>query len=322
MSRPPAPPDLYLLSKVSTLYYERDQTQQQIAERLRISRPMVSRLLSEARRRGIVQITILPPQGSRVDLESMLEEKFGLENVHVVPVDPAAGADSRRRQIGAAAAAYLARTLQPNETVGISWGTTLNAMVLSHVPMASVDVRIVQMLGGVGPPDVESYGSALVRRTAQLLHAAPVLLPAPGIVATPAVRDSLRKDAHVRSALRVLDSLTTAYVGLGALATNAVLNDGHSLSRGTRSELLAAGAVGDISLRFFDEHGAPVRTSLDDRVLGITTAQLRKVPRVVAIAGGLDKVDAIAAALGAGIVNVLLTDQSTAQALVDREIKE
>ena len=84
----------------------------------------------------------------------------------------------------------------------------------------------------------------------------------------------------------------------------------------------AAGAVGDISLRFFDEHGAPVRTSLDDRVLGITTAQLRKVPRVVAIAGGLDKVDAIAAALGAGIVNVLLTDQSTAQALVDREIKE
>jgi DNA-binding transcriptional regulator LsrR (DeoR family) len=319
MSRPPALPDLYLLSKVSTLYYERDQTQQEIAERLRISRPMVSRLLSEARRRGIVQISILPPPGARVELESALEEKYGLENVQVVPVDPATNPEGRRRQIGASAAAYLARTLQPKDTLGMSWGSTLSAMVRALAPLASSGVRVVQMLGGVGPPDSDSYGSALVRRTAQLLHASPVLLPAPGIVATSAVRDSLRKDAHVRTALRELDSLTTAFVGLGALATNAVLNDGHSLSRGTRSELLAAGAVGDISMRFFDENGAPVKTSLDDRVLGITTAQLRKVPRVVAIAGGLDKVDAIAAALHAGIVNVLITDQSAAEALARRE---
>jgi DNA-binding transcriptional regulator LsrR (DeoR family) len=280
---------------------------------------MVSRLLTEARRRGIVKITILPPQGSHVDLESRLEEKFGLESVQVIPVHSAVPAERRRKLIGAAGAAHLARTLQPDEVLGLSWGTTLSAMVQSLVPMPSSGVRVVQMLGGVGRPDAESYASALVRRTAQLLHASPVLLPAPGIVATPAVRDALRKDAHVRNAMREFDGLTTAYVGLGALATNAVLNDGHSLSRPARAELLAAGAVGDISLRLFDEQGAPVRTSLDDRILGITTAQLRKVPRVVAIAGGHDKIDAIAAALRARIVNVLITDQSTAEALVDRD---
>jgi DNA-binding transcriptional regulator LsrR (DeoR family) len=318
MSRPPSLPDLYLLSKVSTLYYERRHTQQEIADRLHISRPMVSRLLSEARQQGIVQITIVPPRGLRVDLESALEERYGLESVQVVPVDPGANADRVRRQIGAAGAAYLARTLQPDETLGMSWGTTLSAMVEAIVPMASSGVRVVQMLGGIGPPDTEAYGSALVRRTAQLLHASAVLLPAPGIVATLAVRDSLRKDPHVRTALRELESLTTAFVGLGALATNAVLNDGHSLPRATRTELMAAGAIGDIALRFFDARGTPVRTSLDDRILGITVAQLRKVPRVVAVAGGLDKVDAIGAALGAGIVKALVTDQRTAEALAAR----
>jgi DNA-binding transcriptional regulator LsrR (DeoR family) len=311
-------PDLYLLAKVSSLYYEREQSQQEISERLGISRTKVSRLLSESKRRGIVQIAILPPRGLRLDLEGRLEERYGLENVQVVPVDPAATPDQHRRQIGAAGAAYLARALEPNESLGLSWGTTLSAMVEALKPMPSSGVRVVQMLGGVGPPDAESNASALVRRTAELLHGSPILLPAPGIVATAAVRDSLRADRHVRAALRELDSLTTAYVGLGAFATNAVLNDRRSVARSTRAELLAAGAVGDIALRFFDVRGAPVRSSLDKRILGITTSQLRRVPRVVAIAGGRNKVDAIAAALGGGFVKVLITDQSTAAALAAR----
>jgi DNA-binding transcriptional regulator LsrR (DeoR family) len=315
MPRPRSVPDLYLLSKVSTLYYDRDQTQQEIAERLRLSRPMVSRLLQEAREQGIVQITIAPPRGLHIELETLLEDRFGLQTVQVVPTEAGRGTEHLRRRIGAAAAAYLARTLRPRETIGMSWGATLSAMVQAMAPLPSTGVRVVQTLGGVGPPDAEAYAAQLVRRLAQLLGAGAVLLPAPGIVATPAVRDVLRDDPHVRAALRELDSLDTVFVGLGALATNPVLNDGHSLARGTRAELLKAGAVGDIALRFFDAQGTPVRTSLDERILGITTAQLRKVPRVVAVAGGPEKADAIFAGLAAGIVNVLITDQTTAEAL-------
>src|SRR5215213_2455070 len=112
MARPRSAPDLHLLSKVATLYYLRDETQQEIAERLHISRPKVSRLLQEAQEQGIVRITISPPTGLHLALETELETRFGLEEVQVVEVEAGHPAEVRRRQVGSAAAAYLVRTLQ------------------------------------------------------------------------------------------------------------------------------------------------------------------------------------------------------------------
>ena len=316
MPRPKSAPDPYLLGKVSALYYLRHQTQQEISERLRVSRPTVSRLLREARDLGYVQITVASPRGLHLDLETSLEETYALQTVHVIESATGQNGDLLRRQLGAAAAHYLARSVRAGETLGIAWGTTLSAMVSAMVPMPTPDTRVVQILGGVGAPDAPEYGGELVRRLARLLDAQAVPLPAPGVVATPAVRDALRKDPHVRAALNDFDSLDTVFVGLGSLASNEVLNDGHTLSRQVRKQLQSGGAVGDIAMRFFDEHGKPVRTMLDDRILGITTEQLRNVKRVVAVAGGADKVTAIAAALEAGILDVLITDRSTAESLI------
>ncbi len=318
MPRPKSAPDPYLLGKVSALYYLRHHTQQEIARRLRVSRPTVSRLLREARELGYVQITVSPPPGLHLDLETRIEERYGLESVHVVEGGPGQSPDVLRRQLGSAAAKYLSRTVRAGETIGLAWGTTLSAMVDAMVPMATEKTRVVQILGGVGAPDAPEYGAELVRRLARLLGAQPILLPAPGIVATPAVRDVLSRDKHVRAALDELDSLDIVFVGLGSLASNSVLNDGHTLSRQAAKELRARRAVGDIALRFFDDGGTPVLTQLDDRMLGITTQQLRKVERVVAVAGGSDKFAAIAAALQADIVDVLITDRLTAEALGKR----
>lgn len=315
MPRPKSAPDPYLLGKVSALYYLRHHTQQEIARRLRVSRPTVSRLLREARDLGYVQITVASPPGLHLDLETRIEDRYGLESVHVVEGGAGQSPEVMRRQLGAAAAKYLARAVRPGETIGLAWGTTLSAMVDAMVPMATANTRVVQILGGVGAPDAPEYGAELVRRLARQLEAQAVLLPAPGIVATAAVRDVLSKDKHVRAALDELDSLDIVFVGLGSLASNAVLNDGHTLSRRARKELQTRRAVGDIALRFFDDRGAPVLTGLDDRMLGITTEQLRKVERVVAVAGGTDKFDAIVAALQARIVDVLITDRITAEAL-------
>ena len=318
MPRPKSSPDPYLLGKVSALYYLRDHTQQEIAERLRLSRPTVSRLLREARDLGFVQITVTPPRGLNLDLETRLEDLYQLQAVRVAEGDTGKNSKVLQHQLGAAAARHLARTIRPGETIGTAWGTTLTAMVDAMVPIPTEGSRVVQVLGGIGPPDADEYGGVLARRLAQRLDAQVVLLPAPGVVATPDVRDVLRKDPHVRAALNELDSLDVIFVGLGSLASNAVLNDGHTLTRQDRRDLKAGRAVCDIALRFFDAEGNSVRTSLDDRILGITTAQLRKAARVVAVAGGADKVDAIAAALKAGIVHVLITDRSTAEALVAR----
>jgi DNA-binding transcriptional regulator LsrR (DeoR family) len=320
MPRSKSPPDPYLLGKVSTLYYLRDQTQQEIAERLRVSRPTVSRLLQEARDLGFVQITVSPPRGLHLDLEARLEEVFGLQTARVAEGDAGKNSELLRGQLGAAAARYLARTVRSGETIGVAWGATLSAMVEAMAPMPTEGSRVVQILGGIGPPDGAEYGGVLVRRLAQRIGAQPVLLPAPGVVATSSVRDALRKDPHVRAALNELDSLDTVFVGLGSLESNPVLNDGHSLSRVERKELRAGRAVGDIALRFFDAEGRPVRTALDERILGITPEQIRKGRRVVAVAGGAHKVEAIVAALRGNLVHVLITDRMTAEALVERAV--
>jgi DNA-binding transcriptional regulator LsrR (DeoR family) len=59
-----------------------------------------------------------------------------------------------------------------------------------------------------------------------------------------------------------------------------------------------------------------LHTAVDDRVIGIGAAQLRKVPRRVAVAGGVRKHAAIRAALLGGWVNVLITDLDEAQRLI------
>jgi DNA-binding transcriptional regulator LsrR (DeoR family) len=314
MPRTRSAPDVYLLSKVSTLYYVQNHTQQDIAQRLGVSRPTVSRLLRDAQEYGIVQITVTPPHGVHLELEGQLEERFNLDTAQVVSVERD-GSDLLQ-QLGASAAAYLARAVRPNLSVGLAWGTTLQAMVQAVSPIPTEGVRIVQTLGGIGPPDASAHASSLVRRLARALGASPILLPAPGVVTTAAVRDALREDPHVNAALRLLDSLDMLFVGIGSLSSNKVLNDGISFPRGAYAELVAAKAVGDVALRFFDANGKAVRSTLKDRVLGVSEEQLRRTPRVVGVAGGIDKVEAILAALRADLLDVLITDVRTAEALL------
>lgn len=315
MARTRSIPDLHLLGKVSTLYYVYERTQQEIADRLRLSRPKVSRLLQEAQELGIVQITVSPPQGLHIGLESKLENRFGLTEAQVINVEPGQSTALLRRELGGAAAAHLSRMVQPGTAIGLTWGRTLSLMVQAMAPLTTQDVRVVQTLGGIGPPEADAHAAAIVRRLAQLLGASAVLLPTPAVVGTPAARDVLREDPHVQIALEQLDDLDLVYVGIGSLRSNPVLTDGRSLPPGTVAELESGGAIGDVALRFFDCQGSLVETSLDERILGISTEQLRNARRVVAVAGGPDKEDAIAPALRTGFIDALITDQVTAEAL-------
>lgn len=312
--------DLRLMSKVSALYYLQDLKQRQIAERLHLSRPKVSRLLQEARNRGIVQISVSPPTGSFIELETALEQKHGLEEVLITAVDvqPTNGDTSfLKQQIGTAAAQYLRRTVEDGDVVGITWGTTLQAMMEALQPVSTTGVHVVQTLGGVGPPEAEAHAADLSRRLAQRLGGRLTALPTPGIVDSVAARDVLLADRHAQAALDLFPQIDTAFVGIGALGTNPIFHEDSAVSRSTYERLVAAQAVGDIALRFFDADGQQVRTSLDDRLIGITLEQLSRVDRVVGVAGGPQKIDAIRGALRGRLVDVLITDHATARALAD-----
>lgn len=307
-----------LLVKVSKLYYEEGLSQDEILERLNLSRSKISRLLQQAREAGIVQIAVVTPKHLFSDLETRLEQQFGLQEALVVESRAEDSSESIQRDLGAAAAAYLERSLNGFHALGISWGATLNSMVAAVRPQTGFSGRVVQIIGGLGRPEAEVHATELCLRLARALHAQPVLLPAPGIVPTPQARDVLLADTDIQRAAALFGQLDLVFVGIGAPTSDSVLmRVGSILSAQELSLLREQGVVGDIALRFFDENGLPVKSEIDRRVVGITLEQLKQARRVVGVAGGPQKLQSIRAALRGSLLHVLITDSLTAEQLLE-----
>ena len=309
--------ELHLMAKVAHMYYGQGIRQTEITERLNIHQSTVSRLLKRAVKAGIVRITVAVPPGVHPDLEEALESKYGL--IQAIVVDTGADEEQIIRGIGASAAFFVETTAKKNQGIGISsWSASLLSMVDAMRPsQCGIGSKVVQILGGVGNPGAQVHATQLTQRLAALIGGSPVLLPAPGVVASPRARGVLMKEPYVEEAMVFFDSLDLALVGIGALEPSKLLaSSGNRFSPAELRELQGHGAVGDICLRFFNELGEPVRTPLNERVIGIDLNQLRRVPRVVGIAGGSRKTRAILGALRGRWINVLITDRDTAKALL------
>lgn len=307
-----------LLIKVARMYHEQGVRQPEIADRLHISQSRVSRLLKEAVALGVVRTIVVTPTGVYPELEDAVRDRYGLADVVVASTD----ADDERSiliALGQAGAAYLETTLTATDRVGISsWSSTLLATVDAMSPRTvRTASEIVQVIGGVGKPGVQVQATHLTDRFARVTGATPRFLPAPGIVGSAAVRDGLLADPYITDLAASWPSLTVVLAGIGSLQPSPLLADsGNAVSDDDMAALRAAGAVGDVCLRFFSASGDPVPSALDDRVVGIAADTLRAVPRVVGIAGGARKVDAIRAAAQGHWIDVLVTDLATARALV------
>lgn len=311
--------ELRLITKIARLYYDQDLTQPEIAAQLDLSQATVSRLLKRARDEGIVRVTVNVPFGAYPLLEEELQRHYGLKEAVVVD-SLAEDGDPLLRDIGSAAAYYLETTLRAGDLIGISsWSATLLAMVDAlHPPPRLSNVRVLQILGGLGNPTAKVYASRLIDRLANLVRGEAVLLPAPGIVSSPDAVPILRSDPYVRSAIELFDQVTIALVGIGTVEPSGLLaSSGNIYSPEELSMLRQAGAVGDVCLHFFDSNGNPVQTSLNDRVIGMSLQQLRHAKRAVGIAGGKRKLNAIRGALRGKWVNVLITDRCTAEGLLE-----
>ena len=306
--------DATLLYKIAVAYYEDGLTQDQIGKRFGLSRIKVSRLLHQARQTRVVQISIAAPPGSYGDLERKLEKLYGVDEV--VVVGPVGDDADTLAQLGSAAANYLARCLNEQPVLAISWGTTLLAAIEVLAPQNLPDLRVVQMLGGLGRVESETYGADLTLRLAQTLNARPRLLPSPGIVSSPLVRDALLQDANIAQTLKLAESADLALVGIGVPDPGTVLYQSQILTDQEIAELRERGALGDIALRFFDADGAPVQHPINDRIIGLDLVQIKRIPRVIGVAGGAGKHEVIRGALRGKLIDVLITDDKTADLLL------
>lgn len=307
-----------LLVKVSRFYYEHELTQSQISERLRLSRQKVQRLLKEAHQAGIVQITIRPVIGAFPELERKLEDRFGLQEAVVIETTDFDDQFVVAREVGVGAADYLRRVVQSQDSIVISWGGSLLGLVNAlsgGSRRADLDgIRVIQGLGGLGDPNKEVHAADLTRRLAQVFGGEAVLLPTPAVAGTRKARDTYIEDPFVSNVLEQAQSANLAVMGIGAPRLDSILmREGRIVTEQDMETLKNNGAVGDINLRFFDENGKLVQSNFDRRVIGLTLDEIKRIERVIGVAGGAAKVSAIRGALAGRLVDVLVTDQITAQ---------
>lgn len=310
-----------LLTKVARMYHERGVRQADIASALNISQAKVSRLLKRAETLGIVRTIVTVAPGVYAELEEQLEERYGLAEAVVVDVDPDADERELLASVGAGAAAYLEATLSGSERIGVSsWSQTILAMVDRMRPFTvRAATEVVQLLGGVGAPEAQSHSNRILGELARMLGAEPVYVQAPGVVADPAIRDSLLRDPSMQDVSQHWNDLTMAIMGIGSIEPSDVLaTSGNAFAAEEREALLAQGAVGDICHRIFRADGTLVRGELDDRIIAIPVENLMRIPRRVGVAGGERKLEAIHGALAGGWVTTLVTDLRSAEELAGR----
>jgi len=301
-----------LLTDIARRFYLGEESQIDIARDLGLDPSTVSRYLKRAREEGIVHIEIRSPRRQDVDLGRDVALRYGIARVVVAPKS-----DDLDEAFGPIAAEFVGGLLRSGMRLGVSWGQTLAAVIRHLRPGLVGGLSIAQLAGGINDPTAGIQGNELVREAAELFPGSQVYyLHAPAIVGSAATHDVLLTDRTVQAALEVGGRSELALVGIGQMEPGATLYRGGHVGMDDWARLLDAGAVGNINTRFFDADGSPV-DFLEGRTMAISWSALRAIPTVVAVAVGRDRADAIRGALATGCVDILITDEPTAQALVE-----
>ncbi|NKQ54029.1 sugar-binding transcriptional regulator [Amycolatopsis sp. K13G38] len=305
-----------LLVKAARLYYEEGRSQHQIAEILDVSRSSVSRMLTAARERGIVEIRINDPAGRDLDLEGELVDRFGLRDCRVA--ESPAG-DQPLPRVGDLGARWLLENLHSGQRVGVSWGRTVQAVV-RHIPEDSaLDVEVLPLVGGLSAVDSAISGEELVRDLAGRLGGRFQRLHAPALLTSKKGRDVLLAEPSIGHTLEQARHVHVAVVGIGSfgVGSSAALVRALELARAEQTQFENKHPVGDFCARFFDAKGKPVPGPVDDRVLSVTLADLAGIPLVAGVAAGIEKTRGTLGALRTGVLDVLICDRALARALLD-----
>jgi len=296
------------LVEIARMYYEHHLSQQQIAEKLGISRPGVSRMLRQAREQRLVFIEIRDPADRGTQLEERIQDLFKLKKVVVVPNE---GVDdvSLKHRLAQSAVKFLDPLIKEGITLGVSWGTTLQAVVKQLQPRPVSSMQVVQLVGGFTQTAYNTHAIEITQNVANNYQASPFLLPLPAIVDHEEVKKTIIRDRNMARSLKLGHQAEAALFSIGSFTYHSSLLKAHYFNSSEVDDLLAKGVVGDICTHLINDRGEICSPELDARTIGIELENLKHKPYSIAVAGGIEKLKAIHAGLLGGYFNVLITDE-------------
>ena len=296
------------------MYYDENMSQQEIANKLKISRSSIAQYLRQAREFGIVRIEVVSPQDNCEKMAYEIKKNTKLDHVHVVP-----GVHQFReltmRAIASEAANFLEKSLKDGDVLGLAWGRTITRFAGLLAPSAPIHVEVVPLMGERDYTGNYSQINQIVLQTSNALGARPYFLLAPMIVGSENLRDDLITDTSIREVVQRWEKLTVSVIGIGAVPPQ----EGSIVYVGERymQSMQDQGAVGDVCGRYFDIEGNLIDAEFYDRMISIDLSQLRKVKTVIAVAGGVEKTQAVLSSIRTGIYSVLIIDELLAQSLLE-----
>ncbi|MBE8597730.1 transcriptional regulator LsrR [Xenorhabdus sp. BG5] len=298
-----------LMARIAWFYYHDGLTQGDIGELLGLSRLKVSRLLEKGRQSGVIRVHINSRYEGCLELENALQKRFNLKQVRVLPTLDGMNLNAR---LGIGAAHLLMTLIEPHQLLAIGFGETpmCTLQYLSGF-ISSQQIRLVTLSGGVGP-----YMTGI----GQLDAACPVsIIPAPLRASTQQVAATFCEERSVRDVILAACAADTAIVGIGAIKQkqNATIMRSGYISDGEQLMFGRKGAIGDILGYFFNMEGELVSDiDIHQELIGISLPEMKTIPNVIGVAGGIEKADAIVAALKGGYINSLVTEEQTAKAML------
>lgn len=301
------------MAQVSRLYYEENMTQQQIGKKLELSRMKVSRLLQKAKEEGVVKI-LIDYSGVYPELEEDIMKKYKVKDVIII--DSFTGLSSKQ-QIAQATAYYLEKHLKNNTTVAVGWGTTIRSIPEYIHSIEATGILFSPIIGGHGQSELGMHATTISASLAEKTNGQSLSLIAPALVHSKAERSILVSDPQIQYVLEKTADADYAVFSLGnPLAQDSSIRKSGYISEKDLRQLSEEDAVCDIvSISFLNKENKECCTNITDRCVGITGEQLKKIPNKICAVEGEEKYESVKAALQAGYIDILITNQNVAQYL-------
>ncbi|KAF1306112.1 sugar-binding transcriptional regulator [Enterococcus saccharolyticus] len=306
-----------LLVKIAQMYYQEDKNQSQISKELNIHRSTISRLLKKSREEGIVNISINYDLAGTYSLEKELEAKYDLLKAIVVPTAVDIQSVQKVQSLGKATNEFLQSILVDDMIIGFSWGQAMSVVSEELNDTKAENLTCIPLIGGPAGRLISEYHVNTITYTAsKVLNAKALLIDAPAFPETKELKDALLANEFNQELLHLWKKLSVAIFGIGS----PQIKDSDRWQLFYGEDVLSqvnTQVAGDVVSRFYDVNGEHIPNDLDNRLIGISIEDLKAVQYRIAVAESLEKVEAIKSALLGKYMNVLVTTQETADAILN-----
>jgi len=310
--------DASLIAQICRMNYLYNLSQNEISSNLRISKSAVSRLLKEGKEKGIVTFQIKDYENRCSFLEEKLEQFFKLKEAVIVSNEGINSEVDIKKKIVKAAALLLQRRIRENDTVAVSWGTTLAEVVNVINPSFYLNIDVVPLVGGIDNKGRDILSNEIARKLSKALRGKYYVLNAPLVVNNLLTKEALEKENSIKTVIDKAKSADIAVLGIGSSKQDStMLKQGCFSVKEFDKLIIDKRVIGDICANLYDIWGNIIKFPSQNQIMGLQLEELKHIPTVIGVACGENKKEAILGALRGGYVNIIVTSERVAEYLIN-----